>query len=244
VHVESVLQRLLELPTVLYERTGKRSFIAFDEVQDLLRVPNGAGTVRSVIQHHAHAASYGFAGSAPGLMRKLFEDPSQPLLEHALPYRLGPLPLDAVGNYVKQRFADSDRDVGGALDPLLSFSRGHPQRTMLMAHHLWRHTPLGTVADERAWQLALDDALDYSSQVLRASWEILPINEQRMALALANFNTSPYDEQTYKSVGLRRGSVKAALDGLIDRAEVVGESDSVLLVDPLFERWLQNKGIH
>jgi hypothetical protein len=59
VHVESVLQRLLELPATLYERTERRSFIVFDEVQDLLRVADAPGAVRSVIQHHPHAASYG-----------------------------------------------------------------------------------------------------------------------------------------------------------------------------------------
>jgi hypothetical protein len=244
VHVESVLQRLLELPATLHERTERRSFIVFDEVQDLLRVADAAGAVRSVIQHHAHAASYGFAGSAPGLMRKLFEDPAQPLLEHAVPYPLGPLPAGKTGDYITRRFAATGRDAGAALDPLLTFARGHPQRTMLLAHHLWRQTSEGASADEEAWEAALEVALGEGEQVLRARWEALPVNEQRMALALANFSGSPYDERAYRAVGLKRGSLKAALDRLIDRAEVIAHGDEARLTDPLLELWLRRRGVH
>ncbi len=244
VHVESVLQRLLELPATLHQRTERRSFIVFDEVQDLLRVVDAAGAVRSVIQHHAHAASYGFAGSAPGLMRKLFEDPAQPLLEHAVPYPLGPLPLDETGYYISRRFESTGRDSGSALDPLLTFTRGHPQRTMLLAHHLWRQTAEGGSADERAWESALKSALGEGQQVLRARWESFPVNEQRMALALANFNASPYDQGAYRAVGLKRGSLKAALDGLVDRAEVSAGGDETRLTDPLLELWLRRRGVH
>ncbi|HEX5029127.1 MAG TPA: hypothetical protein VFV56_09975, partial [Gaiellaceae bacterium] len=38
IDVESVFLRLLDLPSKVYERTGARSFVAFDEFQDLLRV--------------------------------------------------------------------------------------------------------------------------------------------------------------------------------------------------------------
>lgn len=244
VHVESVLQRVLELPAALHQRTGRRSLIVFDEVQDLLRIPDAAGAVRSVIQHHGHAASYGFAGSAPGVMRKLFEDPTQPLLEHAVPYRLGPLPLDEIGEYVAGRFQSTDRDAGAALDPLLTFTRGHPQRTMLLAHHLWRQTPAGDDADERTWEAALETALAESEQALRARFEALPVNEQRMALALANFDAGPYEERAYRAVGLKRGSLTATLDALVDRAEVIPPAGDPRLTDPLLERWLRRRGVH
>ena len=94
IDVESVFLRLLDLPAKVHERTGSRSLVAFDEFQDLLRVDGADGMLRSVIQHQAGVASYAFAGSAPTLMERLFEDPSRPLLEHAVPVELGPLPDD------------------------------------------------------------------------------------------------------------------------------------------------------
>ena len=66
VDAESVLLRLLELPAALFERNGTTSLIVFDEIQDVLAVPGADGKIRSVIQHQGEAATYGFAGSAPG----------------------------------------------------------------------------------------------------------------------------------------------------------------------------------
>ena len=145
IDVESVLLRLLDLPAKVHERTGARSLVAFDEFQDLLRVDGADGMLRSVIQHQTAVASYVFAGSAPTLMERIFEDPSRPLLEHAVPVELGPLPDDVTAAYLEERFRRTGRDVGNALDPLIVFARGHPQRTMLVAHHLWELVPRGSV---------------------------------------------------------------------------------------------------
>jgi len=109
VDAESVLLRLLDLPTKLAEKTGKRSVIAFDEIQDLLRVEGADGVIRSVIQHQVEDASYIFAGSAPSLMRRLFEDPSRPLLEHALPIELAPLVQPEYEGQVFSDLADGRR---------------------------------------------------------------------------------------------------------------------------------------
>lgn len=242
-HVEGVLQRVLALPETIHERTGKRSLIVFDEVQDLLRVENAAGAVRSVIQHHGEAAVYGFAGSAPSLMNRLFEDPSQPLLEHAMPTELGPLPLDAVGDYIEERFARSGRDPGSALTPLIELTRGHPQRTMLLVHHLWRLTRRGGKSDESTWYDALTAALAQAEPTLRVRWEALPLNEQRLAQGLAASAHSLYDERTYRPVGLKKGSIEKALSGLIGRGEASRQDDHVRLTDPLFEQWLEAKGV-
>jgi AAA+ ATPase superfamily predicted ATPase len=68
-----LLTGLLDLPLRLYERTGKRTLVAFDEFQALLSVDDGIdGLFRSRIQRHGDAASYVFAGSHPGLMHQLF----------------------------------------------------------------------------------------------------------------------------------------------------------------------------
>src|ERR1700744_3091029 len=117
VDAESVLLRLLELPASLFERQGTASLIVFDEIQDVLAVPGADGKIRSVIQHQTDAATYGFAGSAPGVMQPLFADPRRPLLDQAVPKELAPLPLAEVGEYVEERFVSSGREVGPALPP-------------------------------------------------------------------------------------------------------------------------------
>ena len=170
VDAESVLLRLLELPTALFERNGTTSLIVFDEIQDVLAVRGADGKIRSVIQHQTEAATYAFAGSAPGVMQQLFADPKRPLLDQAVPKRLAPLPLQDAGDYVERRFARSGREVGAALTPLLEFTRGHPQRTMMLAHYLWQRTPRGSTANEETWIGALDQAARDSAPLMRAIW--------------------------------------------------------------------------
>lgn len=243
IDVESVLLRLLDLPAKLHERDGVRSLIAFDEFQDLLRVDGADGILRSVLQHQTGVAAYAFAGSAPTLMQRLFEDPSRPLLEHAVPVELGPLPADATAVYLEERFRRTGRDVGNALDPLLAFTRGHPQRTMLVAHHLWDLVPRGSVADEAAFVEARSRALAQAETALRARWESLAVNEQRVSLALATRPRGLYAEETLRFLGLKKGSVDRALSGLVGKAEAYQTGAGPQLTDPLLEHWLAERGL-
>jgi uncharacterized protein len=243
VDVESVLLRLLDLPTKLHDRTGARSLVAFDEFQDLLRVRGADGILRSVLQHQTAVASYAFAGSAPSLMERLFEDPSRPLLEHAVSVELAPLPADATATYLEDRFRRTERDIGNALDPLLAFTRGHPQRTMLVAHHLWELVPRGSVADEAAFVDAREQALALAEPALRARWESLAVNEQRVSLALATRTRNLYAEEALRLLGLKKGSVDRALAGLIGKAEAHQTPSGPELTDPLLEHWLAERGL-
>jgi len=241
-NVEAVLLRLLDLPRELHERTGARSLIVFDEIQDILAVEGADGQIRSVIQHHLDAASYAFAGSAPATMERLFADPRRPLLEQAVPKSLPPLPLEEVGDYVRDRFDRTGRDPGDALAALLQFTRGHPQRTMMLAHFLWAAASRGEVADETHWVNARDTALEHASGYLAATWRGWPTNERRVALALATTPGGPYTAAAHAQVGIKKSSVRYALEALTDRADVVAPDRTPVLTDPLLELWLQRHG--
>jgi hypothetical protein len=243
INPEAVLLRLLELPAALFERDGTTSLIAFDEIQDVLAVSGADGKIRSVIQHQTDAATYAFAGSAPGVMEQLFADPKRPLLDQAVPRQLAPLPLADVGTYVSTRFQQTGRQVGAALAPLLEFTRGHPQRSMLLAHYLWERTSRGEVADEGAWVSALDQAAADSAPLMRAIWRALTLNERRVARALAVVSTPLYSEETAAAVGIRRTSIAKALESLIAQADVIDEARHPRLTDPMFELWLQRQGL-
>jgi hypothetical protein len=240
---ESVLLKLLELPTRLAEKTGIRSVIVLDEIQDILNVDGADGIIRSVIQYQTDVASYLFAGSQPTEMEKLFANPSRPLLEQAIPFELQPLPEDECARYISDRFATTGRDPGDALDPLIEFTRGHPQRTMLLAHHLWAVSPEGSVADESAWAEALKLALNGSNALLHARYEALPTNEKKLISALAVSKGSAYDGTVLARVGLKKGSVAKTLENLQGRAEILRVRGIPIIGDPLFEYWLEEKGL-
>jgi uncharacterized protein len=243
VDAESVLLRLLELPAELFARQGTTSLIVFDEIQDVLAVAGADGKIRSVIQHHGEAATYAFAGSAPGVMQQLFADPKRPLLDQAVPRHLEPLPLEDVADYVAARFRRTGRDVGTALTPLLEFTRGHPQRSMMLAHYLWARTSRGERADEGTWLAALDRAQSDSAQLMRAIWRALTVNERRVARAVAIASTPLYSEDTAAAVGIKRSSIGRAVDSLVANADLIQEHGKPRLTDPMFELWLQTRGL-
>src|SRR4051812_42514028 len=64
------LHALLDLPLRLEEHGGYRAFIALDEFQDVTKIADLDGLLRSHIQYQGNVASYVFAGSEPGLMKQ------------------------------------------------------------------------------------------------------------------------------------------------------------------------------
>jgi uncharacterized protein len=240
VNAEAVLLRILDLPRALHERTGRRTVVVFDEIQDILAIPGADGKIRSVIQHHGDAAAYAFAGSAPGLMARLFEDPRRPLLEQAVPIELPPLDPDGVARHVQRRFRATGKRAGRGLAPLVEFTRGHPQRSMLLAHHLWERTRAGAEATEESWTEARDAALRESSVHLRAIFKALKPNERRVMLALANLSAPLRSREATAAVGLNPNSAGAAVERLREGADVI---EPQLITDPLFGFWLKRRGL-
>jgi hypothetical protein len=243
IDAEPVLLRLLELPMALFDRDGTTSLIVFDEIQDVLAVPGADGKIRSVIQHQAEAATYAFAGSAPGVMAQLFADPKRPLLDQAVPKHLDPLPPAAVADYVAQRFEQTGREVGAALTPFLEFTRGHPQRSMMLAHYVWQRTRPGSAADEGTWLEALDQAAQDTAPLMRTIWKALTTNERRVARALGVGIGPLYGEETAAAVGIKRSSIGKAVESLTANADVIREGAAPRLTDPMFELWLKSRGL-
>lgn len=239
--VEPALLRLLSLPEAIRAKHGVRTLIVFDEVQGLLRVDGAAGIVRSVVQHHYDDASYVFAGSAPSLMSRLFDDPDAPFLSQGVPLRLPPLSAEALSDDVEARFRSTGRDPGEALDELVRFSRGHPQRSMLLAHHLWSRIPRADRGDLDDWLDARDTAVEQQDAFLRAQLNGLPLNEQRAAAALALNPGAATSQEALNLVGLSRNSAYGAVTALRDRGEVIETPLGLRLTDPLMEHWLRER---
>ncbi len=229
------LHALLDLPRAAAE-PGRRVLVVFDEFQDLDRVSGAVELVRSHIQHHGAVAGYCFAGSAPGMMRALFGQRSQPLYGQATPVDHGPLPDADAGEYITARFAEHRRSPGGVLDALLAEARGHPQRLMLLAHNLFAETPSGRAADASAFQRALAVSLEQLGDELSAAWDGFGASERRVLRALAD-GVPPFSEQARRLHGLTVGAADRGLRNLREGGEIW--PDTRQLVDPLLERWIR-----
>jgi hypothetical protein len=233
------LSWLLDLPLKITNTTGASTLVVFDEFQDiLLTKPPLDGLIRSRLEQHEDAASYIFAGSYPGMMRRLFADRTRPFYGQARAVRLGPLPEDALGEYIGDRFARSGREIGDVLDPLLATARGHPQRAMLLAHFLWERTASGEQSDETGWIEALGDVYLELRDELDSIWSGLGDAKRRTLAVIARGPGFRMTKSVLDELKLARSTARDARDRLIEEGFVQGEGDEIEIVDPLLSQWI------
>ena len=235
------LERMLDLPVDIFRRNGSRTLVIFDEFQDVLKV--GAeleGLLRSHIQHQTREATYVFAGSHPGLMLALFGDRERPFFGQARPLELAPLDDEALARHIDDRFESTGKHAGEALEPLLDLARGHPQRAMLLAHHLWEQTPPAAGADHDTWAATLEAVDRELDEGFQRTWERLGKNESRVLAATCAGDESLFSQRTLVHFGLTKSGAEKGRDRLLEFGDVRRlPNGQVNVVDPLLERWVR-----
>lgn len=238
----AALLQLLDVPRELFERDGELTVVCFDEFQDLLVADDALdGLFRSVIQHHGEAAAYVFAGSQPSLMRALFSEYERPFYGQARPLELSTLPLDEAANDIEALFGAEGLEPDSAIDELLAFTGGHPQRTILLAHHLYELLDEGEQLDHPA-AAAIDLALAETSDALQAQWDGFDRNERVVLMALGD-GKAPTGSIVAGEHRIPRSSLQEALERLVaDQRHVQRDGDGrPYLLDPLLGEWLRRR---
>lgn len=214
---------------------GDLTVVAIDEFQDLLVADDRLdGLLRSVIQRQDDVA-YIFAGSRPSLMRELFGDRERPFYGQARPVHLPRLPDDATMRFLLERLPEGAA-VDEAAAAVVQIGNGHPQRTMLLAHHLFDLLERGA-AGEAAAAGALDAALRELDDGLTIQWERLDRAERLVVTAFAA-GVSP----TTRSFAAEHGMARSTLQRAVERVrgdEQLTDPDTGKLLDPLFAEWLR-----
>jgi hypothetical protein len=234
----------LALPARIQERSGRQCVIAFDEFQEVVRIdPALPGIFRSTLEANSHAAGYIFSGSHPGLMRDLFSDRRHAFFAQAAPISLGPLPPDALADFVSARFEERSRDPGDGLGPLLDSCEGHPQRAMLLAHHLYEHVRAGHKAGFEEWGAAYDAAAREASGEVQVLWESCSALERRVLKAIAHRDVPLTGKEAANRFGLAKsGSTRVAVDRLWGEGHLVRDESTRSgwrILDPFLSAWLR-----
>jgi hypothetical protein len=232
------LHTLLDLPLRLEEGGGFRALIVLDEFQDITKVKEMDAVLRSHIQFQGEVASFVFAGSEPGLMRELFEDRERPLYGAAVPMRLERLADADIAGYIVDRFRETGRSVGDALNPLIAAAQGHPQRAMLLAHRLWEEVAPDGTATLDDWARAHAAALAELQAEFDANWRRLSTNAQKALRAIVAGGGSPFRTRVLEQLDLPKSTARASLTSLVANATVEHKDDDYLVVDPLFATWI------
>lgn len=235
------LVELLDLPRRLYAEDQRLTVVCFDELQDLLGAGRGLdGLLRSVIQHHGDAAAYVYAGSAPSLMRELFDNRERPLYGQARPLELGPLPLDEALTDVARLFRDGGLDPGDVLVPLLAVGEGHPQRTALLMHHLFECLEAGARSDDPAlFGDVVDLAFGEVRAALDATWAGLETTD-RHVLRLVARGVPPTGRVAVAETASSASTLASALHRLVtDGQHVTKLDEGWRLIDPFLALWIR-----
>jgi uncharacterized protein len=246
-HPQASSQGLLDrlaMPRRIHERTGRMCAVAFDEFQEVMRIDAALpGVFRAELETHRMAAAYLFSGSHPGLMRDMFSDRRHAFFAQAAPVELGPLPADELADFVVARFAEGRRDPGEATGPLLDAAEGHPQRAMLLAHHLYEHTPARGAADVETWTDALAAARREAHGEIQVLWEHATELERRVLKVIAHRTVALGSKEAEARFGLAKGgSTRAALDRLVAEGHVVEDATARTgwrVLDPFLGAWLR-----
>ncbi len=233
----------LSLPRRLQERHGRRCAIAFDEFQDVLRVSDAlAGSIRSELEQHGNVAGYIFSGSHPGLMRDLFSDRRHAFFAQAKPIPLPHLDAQDLAEYIGSRFRDGGRDPGEALEFLLRTADGHPQRAMLLAHHLYEQARRSMPASTDEWVAAFHAATLDATPEVQAAWDAWNNSERRLAAVIANRTTPLQGRVAQETFGVSKtGGNRATISTLEQEGHIIADEHTRTgwrVVDPLLELWL------
>lgn len=234
----------LALPRRVHERTGRLCVIAFDEFQEVVRIHAALpGVFRSELEAQGKAAAYIFSGSHPGLMRDLFSDRRHAFFAQAAPIEVGPLPPDELAEYIGARFDEGRRDPGEALGPLLDTAEGHPQRAMLLGHHLYERLDAGQTADIEAWVDTLQAAQRETQGEIQVLWESCTSLERRVLKVIAQRTVALGSRDAELRFGLTKGgSTQAAVERLFDSGHLIEDQAARTgwrLVDPFLGAWLR-----
>ena len=212
--------------------------VVLDEFQAVLA---GAGeidaTIRSEIQHH-DCVGYIFAGSHVGMMRELFADQTRPFYAQAAPLTLGPLPPGPLAEYIGARFERHHRDCERVLGGLLDLGRGHPQRSMMLAAHLFAATAEGAIADEATLEDALASAMREAENELQGRWDAFTLSQRRALAALAD-EQAPFSNVAQRLHGTSKATTGKALAGLAASADITELDGRWSIVDPFLQEWIR-----
>jgi uncharacterized protein len=239
----TALLELLDVPRGLAEAGGDLTVVCLDEFQDLLVADDALdGLIRSVIQHHGGAAAYVFAGSQPSLMRALFSDQERPFYGQARPLELPPLPVDEAAHDISALLDSAGllQAAGDSVDELLAFTGGHPQRTMLLAHHLFEVLDEGAGGDPAL--AAIERGLQETRDAHQALWDALPRVQRIVCIALAD-GAAPTGTRVADEHRVARSTLQEALERLLADGRQVArdEGGRPYLLDPLLAEWLRRR---
>ena len=174
-------------------------------------------------------------------MHALFSEHERPFYGQARPLELPTLPIAEAAHDIEALLTAGGLDPGDAVDRLLAHTGGHPQRTILLAHHLCNVLEAGR-GDDDPTATALELALEETRDSHQALWDGLDRNERLILLAIGD-GQAPTGSTFSDEHRVARSTLREALERLLaDQRQVRRDATGKpYLLDPLFAEWLRRR---
>ncbi len=233
------LTALLGVATEVAGATSRPVVICFDEVQDAMALPAAAAAIAAASSARNDRVGFVFAGPDVSI-----SDGSESAKGAISTIPVGPIDPIAFVAAITSRFEQTGRDAGEAAKIVAQVGAGHPQRTNLLAWHLWEMTGEGEKATAVYARLAINNALERIAPELEIRWQALHSNERRVAVAIAS-DLAPQGTKAQRATGLAGfGAAQRALQGVKASGVARTDGDQTTLTDPLFAEWLRRRYEH
>jgi hypothetical protein len=245
---EATLDQLLNLPAEIAAKRKRRVALILDEFQSILELDESLPRrLRATFQFQSEVAHV-YLGSKQHLLRRVFTDANAPLYNSAKVLPLGAIATDRFAQFIKDRFADTKREIApAAVVYLLGVTGGHPHDTQKLANFVWNlASASGRVIETADVDLALRQVLTTDTARYTELWESLTPNQRRVLQSVAHHGaTEDIRSQRFREAhGLASyRSVDYALDSLVERSLIERLDTQRLSVPDVFlARWLREGG--
>ena len=159
----------------------------------------------------------------------------------ARPLELGRLAVAEASAEIEALLSANGLDGGSAVDELGSFTQGHPQRTVLLAHHLYNLLETPEPGDDLVGAV-IELALGETRDAQQALWDGLGRVERIVCMALAD-GQAVTGSVLARECRVARSTLREALERLLgDERHVQRDGEGrPFLVDPLLAEWLKRR---
>lgn len=236
-------EEVLGLPERLAEKRGVRSILAFDEFQEIQRLP-GAGlekAMRSHFQGHRRV-SYLFAGSKESALRDIASRERSPFYKFGRIVSLGPIPPEEFAPFLAVRFRRGGLRVSHELlEVILAAADDIPYNVQRLCHQLWAMRAGG---GERILEAHIGAALaaivGQDAPHFSAAWDRLSLHQRQVLQAIARSggrNVFAKDFLAAHRLGAS-SSVQRSLAQLLKEQVIQKANGEYRFGDPFFREWI------
>lgn len=207
-----------------------RLIVVFDEFQEILAIQKGLDKQLRALMQQQHGLNYILLGSQESMMEDIFERKKSPFYHFGLMMRLRQIPEQDFRQYVTERLPKST-NTEQVVDDIFAFSHNHPYYTQQLASQVWEWMEYKHITDNVVEE-AISQQIQEHDLDFERLWNSLNRTDRGVLKLLA---------EGHNPMQLRTISTSTTYSSLkrLQKAGFVIRTDSFMIEDPFFERWLR-----